>query len=252
MFDVNKLQVAKPCHVGWETMSGDERSRHCSQCQLNVYNIAGMTAADARNLIEAREGRVCIRLVRRADGTVLTKDCPVGIRKYRSRAARFAGAALATILGVFSVSYGQKNDGESADKPRNGILRTKTTGEKGEIYGIVSDSNGVAIGGIELILSREGEEKKVKTKTDNDGKFVFVKIAAGVYKVETGKKNLGFTKTIVENINVLTGDRIQLNMELMVKQMDVVVGIYGEEPLIDTRSSTVETVITADKIRRIP
>lgn len=211
-----------------------------------------MTAPEARHLIETREGRVCIRLVRRTDGTVLTKDCPVGIRKYRARAARYAGAALATILGVFSVSYGQKNDSESADKPRNGILRTKTTAEKGEIYGIVSDSNGSAIGGIELILSRMGEKKKITIKTDNNGKFVFVKITAGVYKVETGKKNFGFTKTIVENIDVLAGDKIQLNMELMVGQPDVVVGIYGEEPRIDTSSSNVETVITADKIKRIP
>src|SRR6185369_3331890 len=112
---INKLRVASLCSVGWETMTGDERIRHCQSCQLNVYNISEMARADAENLITKREGRLCIRLYKRADGTVLTKDCPVGFRAYQKRVARFAGAALAAILGLFSVSFGQKDDKKAID-----------------------------------------------------------------------------------------------------------------------------------------
>jgi hypothetical protein len=35
-----------------------------------------MTAAEAAALIAGREGRLCARLFRRADGTVITADCP--------------------------------------------------------------------------------------------------------------------------------------------------------------------------------
>ena len=107
-FDINKLRVAAPCPVGWATMSGDERVRHCQSCQLSIYNSAEMTKREAEDLIATREGRLCIRLYKRADGTVLTKDCPLGIRAYQKRISRFAGATLATILGLFSVSFGQK------------------------------------------------------------------------------------------------------------------------------------------------
>src|SRR5258706_15038909 len=107
-FDVNSLRVASPCSVGWEMMTGDERARHCQLCSINVYNVSALSAAEVESLVLKREGRLCIRMYRRADGTVLTKDCPVGLRAIQKRAARFAGATLATILGLFSVSFGQK------------------------------------------------------------------------------------------------------------------------------------------------
>jgi hypothetical protein len=37
------LRVASPYHVGWETMSGDDRVRFCDSCKLNVYDLAGLT-----------------------------------------------------------------------------------------------------------------------------------------------------------------------------------------------------------------
>src|SRR5258706_13383034 len=114
-FDVNSLRVASPCSVGWETMTGDERTRHCQLCSLNVYNVSALATAEIENLILTHEGRLCIRMYRRADGTVLTKDCPVGLRAIQRRATRFAGAALAAILGLFSISFGQKEDKNSTN-----------------------------------------------------------------------------------------------------------------------------------------
>ncbi len=61
-FDVNKLRVASPCSIGWETMTGDERVRRCHSCELNIYNIAEMTNSEIEDLISKREDRVCIRL----------------------------------------------------------------------------------------------------------------------------------------------------------------------------------------------
>src|SRR5437773_12576574 len=93
-FDVKSLRVASPCSVGWENMSGDERTRYCDQCSLNVYNISSLTTSEVEDLILKREGRLCIMIYRRADGTVLTRDCPVGLRAVQKRVARFAGATL--------------------------------------------------------------------------------------------------------------------------------------------------------------
>lgn len=58
-------------------MSGDDRVRFCSDCKLNVYNLAGMTRREATELITLQEGRLCVRFFRRKDGTLVTRDCPV-------------------------------------------------------------------------------------------------------------------------------------------------------------------------------
>ena len=74
---LDNIQVAKPCPVSWDSMSGDDRVRFCSDCRLNVYNLAGMTRREATDLIYLQEGRLCVRFFRRKDGMLVTRDCPV-------------------------------------------------------------------------------------------------------------------------------------------------------------------------------
>ena len=92
------LQIAKPCSADWATMSGDERVRHCGMCKLNVYNVSDMRREDAEALIQNREGHTCLRMFKREDGTVITKDCPVGLRRVRQRMAILAGGLAASIF----------------------------------------------------------------------------------------------------------------------------------------------------------
>jgi hypothetical protein len=71
------VRIASPCAVPWRTMTGDERVRFCSLCRKHVYNLAGTTTAEATALVVARDpSALCLRLIRRADGTVVTSDCP--------------------------------------------------------------------------------------------------------------------------------------------------------------------------------
>lgn len=77
---LNEITIAAPCPVTWNTMQGDDRVRHCGQCQKNVYDLSELTAAEVVELIQTNEGQLCIQLFRRADGTVITADCPVGMR----------------------------------------------------------------------------------------------------------------------------------------------------------------------------
>lgn len=99
---IHDLQIATPCKADWNAMSGDERKRFCGECKMHVYNISSMTLPEAEALIVGADGaRVCLRMFRRADGTVMTKDCPVGIAaKLKSRVKKTvacvsAAAALA-------------------------------------------------------------------------------------------------------------------------------------------------------------
>lgn len=92
------ISIASPCSADWNTMQGDDRRRFCAQCKLHVYDLSAMSTADAERLLRgADQGRVCVRLFRRADGTVLTRDCPVGLRQ-RLRAAFVRAAALVSAM----------------------------------------------------------------------------------------------------------------------------------------------------------
>jgi hypothetical protein len=98
-FSLDQVRIASPCNVGWTNMRGDDRVRFCDHCRKNVYNLSAMTKQEAEALLKEKEGRLCISIFRRKDGTILTADCPVGLRLAR-RAAIRSVAAVASVIGI--------------------------------------------------------------------------------------------------------------------------------------------------------
>ena len=99
---LDHVRIAAPCKADWEQMVGTDRVRFCGQCNLNVYNLSSMTKLDAETLITRNEGRLCVRFYRRADGSILTENCPVGLRAIRRRVSRVARATASAFLGFFA------------------------------------------------------------------------------------------------------------------------------------------------------
>jgi hypothetical protein len=119
---LDRIEIASPCSVPWDSMQGDGRKRFCGDCKQHVYNVAAMTRAEAEELL-ACEGSVCLRLFRRADGTVLTADCPVGLRRKRRRrlaAVVIAGSTTAAaMLGALQMFHAraERVDHSAAKSP---------------------------------------------------------------------------------------------------------------------------------------
>ena len=112
---LNNIKIASPCSANWDEMYGNERKRFCGDCKLNVYNLSGMSRQEAENLVTSSEGRMCVRFYKRADGSIITQDCPVGWAKVKQRARMLATAAFSLILslfaGVFAASFfGRQKD----------------------------------------------------------------------------------------------------------------------------------------------
>lgn len=103
---LQSIRVASPCPMRWEEMAGDDRTRHCSECKLNVHNISDMTSEEAEAFLRAivPGERVCGRFFRRSDGTNLTRDCPVGLRAAREKAAQTAARVVGVLGLVLSAS----------------------------------------------------------------------------------------------------------------------------------------------------
>ena len=99
---LDHVSVAAPCPADWEQMIGTDRVRFCGQCNLNVYNLSSMSRAEAEAFISNNEGRLCVRYYRRRDGSILTRNCPVGLRAIRRRFSRVAQAVGTAVLSFFA------------------------------------------------------------------------------------------------------------------------------------------------------
>ena len=98
---LERVRIASPCAADWDKMQGDARKRFCGECKMNVYNLSAMTKSEAETLLINSEGRLCARFYRRADGTILTQNCPVGWAKMKQRVSRIAAATFSLIVGFF-------------------------------------------------------------------------------------------------------------------------------------------------------
>ncbi|MBK9773146.1 MAG: hypothetical protein IPP57_20420 [Candidatus Obscuribacter sp.] len=99
--------IAAPCSMGWDEMHGDERVRLCGGCNKSVYNTSAMTADEVSTLLSKEGPLPCLRLYRRADGTLITKDCPKGLKRVRAgwqNLKRLVAAAWLALFGMQATS----------------------------------------------------------------------------------------------------------------------------------------------------
>lgn len=124
---LDHVRIARPCPARWEDMAGDDRVRFCGLCRKNVYNLSALSRDDATRLVSEHEGELCGLLYRRPDGTVLTSDCPVGVRAFAARATRRIAAAVAGLLlavggRYFTPALEGKRYREAASEPQTPAL----------------------------------------------------------------------------------------------------------------------------------
>jgi hypothetical protein len=103
---LDQVRVASPCKAEWNEMLGDERVRFCLSCEKNVYNLSSMTKDDAEALLRERLGDdLCVRFYQRADGTILTQDCPVGVKKKQRKKLALAVAGAGAMAAAAATSF---------------------------------------------------------------------------------------------------------------------------------------------------
>lgn len=249
-FDINKLRVASPCPANWSEMRGDDKTRFCDLCSLNVYNFSEMTSEEIQKLITKSDGRICGRMYKRADGTILTQDCPVGIRAYYKRTARFAGAALTAIFGMFSISFAQADSKRDEPATRDDyikIIKTKNQNQKSILSGTIFDRAGAVVPGVKISLTNK--DKNFKTVSNEEGKYNIGSIPAGIYLLRA--EGQGFIRLQMVDLEIKKEENTQLDIML---DASVIMGVIvsTEEPLIDTKSSGVTTKITREQMDKLP
>jgi hypothetical protein len=96
---LDRLFIAAPCSVSWNSMKGNDQVRDCSMCSRRVYNLSAMTKRQAEDFLKENGASQCMRFYRRTDGTIMTDNCPVALRALRNSFRRTVGF-LSSILAV--------------------------------------------------------------------------------------------------------------------------------------------------------
>jgi len=128
--DLDQITIASPCTADWDAMQGDERVRFCDLCELNVYNLSEMGRDEAQELVRETEGKICVRLYKRRDGTLISQDCPVGLRaKLRRKLSWIAGLAASLLATVGGVFVGARGGDEQTGSTRGRLLPVVVQGD---------------------------------------------------------------------------------------------------------------------------
>lgn len=247
MEQLDRIRVATPCPVSWEEMTGDNRVRFCGECQLNVYNFAELTRTEAEDLLRTAERRICGRLYRRADGTIITKDCPVGLRAVRRRVAKVATAAFAALVSLASAAAGQKqSDKDKACKQQVRITTKvgKDSSDRARVTGTLFDPNDAVILGADIKVINRQTKETISLLSNDEGQFSRGGLAAGVYEVSI--KQPGF-KDLKFELKIGAGETAVVQATLIVNG-EVTMGIIADDPIQPAGM----TIFKGDLIRKLP
>jgi hypothetical protein len=198
-------------------MVGNEQVRHCSECNLNVYNLSAMTERQVSELVAGHQGkRLCARLYRRADGTILTQECPWRWRTLKRRASRLAGAVLTAMM---SVSFA--------------ISKNKAPQPACECQQAAAKEPAIAL----MVMDKE----HFTGRTGNSGQWSLSRLHPGKYTLTV--RSPGF-KPFRQIIKVQDGHVAELKITLPISATDVTVRV--EAPGVEVMGTMVG-IVTAEK-----
>ena len=217
---LDRISIAAPCTADWDSMPGTDRVRHCGQCNKNVYNLSEMTRRQAEALLREKEGQLCARLYRRSDGTILTSNCPAGLRAIGRGISRVAGAAMSAMMTLSSAT---------AQIPFFQILSAQQQESSSSLVGIVQDVTGAIISNAVIELTRNGSGEKPHVDFDKDGKFLVKSLSPGAYTIRIHSP--GF-RDYTKQITLASRQEFKLAVTLDVASMGQVVEVSTAVPVI--------------------
>lgn len=120
----------------------------------------------------------------------------------------------------------------------------------GEIRGTVLDASGSAIRGATLQAVDPDRAIQRSAETGEDGGFVFPLLPPGRYRVRVEAK--GFAPQVFEGVEVRVGDVYTLPVQMEVGELQQVVEVLAEAPVIDSERAQQATTIDRARIAELP
>ena len=226
---IDNVSVGSPCTEDWDKMVGSRSVRMCEHCAKDVNNLSEMTRKDAKRLVRASDGNICIRYMKHP----VTKRPIFADQMYQitRRATGIAAGVMTASIGLSTAAYAQGGRlvNETADARDSQELATLKTLVKdsatGRISGTIFDQNGAVIQNASVNVFDIGAGSTHKLRTNGDGQYILTGLKPGNYRLESTAD--GFAESSAE-IAVTAGSETTKDITLEIKleaSVDVIADI---------------------------
>jgi len=121
---------------------------------------------------------------------------------------------------------------------------------QGRLTGLVADTQGAILPGVTVTATSPSLIGVQTTVTQPDGKYLFPALPTGVYKLAFELS--GFQKLTRENIQVILGQTISVDVQLPIASLSESVNVTGASPVVDVTTTKVGTDLKGDALVAVP
>jgi hypothetical protein len=119
-----------------------------------------------------------------------------------------------------------------------------------DIVGVVTDSAGGVAPGVRVTETNLATQERQTVETDNAGSYLFTLLPVGSYSVRAEKG--GFKVIDVPSVTLAVGDRLKLDLVLVVGTSQQTVEVSAQEPALQTQTSHLDTLIDDVAVQDLP
>ncbi|MBZ5723827.1 MAG: carboxypeptidase regulatory-like domain-containing protein [Acidobacteriia bacterium] len=120
----------------------------------------------------------------------------------------------------------------------------------GAIEGTVTDPSGSAVPNAAVTLTNVGTNFTREILTDSEGRFRGLLLPLGPYKVTVKAPN--FATIVREGLDLAVGQTIALALALSISQVDQVISVTGEAPILESGRVESSTYLDQRSVRDLP
>lgn len=239
---IDNVSIGNPCTADWDKMVGSDLVRTCEHCAKDVNNLSEMTRKDAKRLVRASDGNICIRYMQHpvtkrpvfADQMIqITRRAP-GI----AAGVMTASISLSTMANAQTAAHPQVEMPIVARDVRE--LTTLTPGsnidaENGrsaaKLTGTIFDQNGAVIQNAVVSIVNLSTSTSHRLTTNDEGRYILTNAEPGNYRIESTAA--GFAESSAE-IALAAGSENTQDITLEIK-LEATVEIIADN-IIETGS----------------
>ena len=121
---------------------------------------------------------------------------------------------------------------------------------RGWILGRITDSSGAPVAKAKVVAFNLATNTQVSGLSNPEGNYEIPYLLPGTYRVTA--ELTGFSKSVRDNVELRTADRLALNFQLQVGALSESVTVSAETPLLETTSASSGLVMDERRIKELP
>jgi len=129
-------------------------------------------------------------------------------------------------------------------------MRAQSSLGSGRLEGTVLDPSGAAVPGATVTAQNQATGVSATLTSDDSGHVLFLYLSPGTYQVSVQKP--GFRNLLLKDVEVRVGTTASIQPQLVVGSVQATVTVSAAPPLVDTKQSSLSTVVGPRSIESLP